>query len=1183
MAKARGSIQNIYNTLAFMQALNPTLLSGQVAYYKDAVGNKLVVGDGVTPFMSLVPMFGASIIISAAIPLSSVGNNGDIAILTTPGQIAQKTGGAWAVVYTFPSGGGAGTVTAVNSITPTAGNVSLTADNIPAGTTNKYWTKAATDTYYLPLSGGTLVGPLVLYGDPTAALQAATKAYVDRAVLGSMKFQGVYSAATNLPNLPVPSTANNGFYWLLSDSGTQYGFNLNPGDWIVSNGQNYEQVNNAATGTTLQQVTNSGNNKTNNSLQVTGNGSLTPSISSTTLRSSTSAGTALIESINSDVYGNITLAPIELKSSNFGVYSDRNIIKTPTSGVDIIGDIIVSEFASGSDFSTTPFSAYTSAAPDGVTFTAIPAGIVTNSTSGNFNNFITAPHNTWYREVYCEALATVNTKGAGIAVNIGNNAAGSIANINTATGVLTLSSIFTHIEATASGILPISIGDVLKIRVYRTAASYTAICINITQGKVVTCSAAANYTFAGYPAGVYGGGYPCAPNIINAGGNYTITRFIFGSTEPRNTYIALVGDSIADGSFAGQDDNAGLTNDVNNSYAQVIANSIAADRKFTILASSGAAAGNFVDYVPQVLAVNPRYAIFALGINDGNALTSLFLYTTYVQNFIYQCTYNGIIPILMTPTPVSSAQTVAQQTLIQSYAGYINSLSPDYFVIDIFNPLIATGQIYANPSLIAIGTANFHPNEAGHLVIAKTIISKLKTYGFKVSGQRVSDGGMQITKEETTGDIVPLNVYGNTINGVIALITNVNRATTACAALGLHTFYETISGVDSVQGFSLYSFPKVYQNNLSNSVGIFSGPTSGNSTTFQDIVISTSGNANSIFFGNSVVNGLPTASGGGYRKFAQFDPTGNLVLYTGAYTPAFTNTNDRLQVNGSAFFSGAVGMGIASIAGVPLTVSAASGETLRLNGVSSDPILTFYRAGINTGSLQTNGTFGIALLSPLNVYLSPNGVNGSVAILASNNGITFNCAYQTTSIVQFGTGFSGRYLYSPSTGAHTFYSNTVSAAAGTTPTLVAQLIIDKVGNGFFTGNINAVSATFTGTVGCTALIATSAITSAGEIKAFKSVSSNYTATANDEYILVYGICTITLPAPAGSNTGQPITIVRNPGFVGAITVVVVGGGTLIENPAGALVASYSVALAGASGSRMAWFSNSVQWSLQSSF
>ena len=244
MAKARGSIQNIYNTLAFMQALNPTLLSGQVAYYKDTVGNKLVVGDGVTPFMSLVPMFGASIIISAAIPLSSVGNNGDIAILTTPGQIAQKTGGAWAVVYTFSSGGGAGTVTAVNSVTPTAGNVSLTADNIPAGTTNKYWTKAATDTYYLPLSGGTLVGPLVLSADPTAALQAATKAYVDRAVLGSMKFQGIYSAATNLPNLPVPSTANNGFYWLLSDSGTQYGFNFNPGDWIVSNGQNYEQVNN---------------------------------------------------------------------------------------------------------------------------------------------------------------------------------------------------------------------------------------------------------------------------------------------------------------------------------------------------------------------------------------------------------------------------------------------------------------------------------------------------------------------------------------------------------------------------------------------------------------------------------------------------------------------------------------------------------------------------------------------------------------------------------------------------------------------------------------------------------------------------------------------------------------------------------------------------------------------------
>ena len=37
---------------------------------------------------------------------------------------------------------------------------------------------------FLPLSGGTMIGALILAADPTAALQAATKNYVDNAVAG---------------------------------------------------------------------------------------------------------------------------------------------------------------------------------------------------------------------------------------------------------------------------------------------------------------------------------------------------------------------------------------------------------------------------------------------------------------------------------------------------------------------------------------------------------------------------------------------------------------------------------------------------------------------------------------------------------------------------------------------------------------------------------------------------------------------------------------------------------------------------------------------------------------------------------------------------------------------------------------------------------------------------------------
>jgi hypothetical protein len=46
------------------------------------------------------------------------------------------------------------------------------------------WTSNGLNTPYLPLSGGVLSGPLTLVGDPTAALQPASKQYVDGGRLG---------------------------------------------------------------------------------------------------------------------------------------------------------------------------------------------------------------------------------------------------------------------------------------------------------------------------------------------------------------------------------------------------------------------------------------------------------------------------------------------------------------------------------------------------------------------------------------------------------------------------------------------------------------------------------------------------------------------------------------------------------------------------------------------------------------------------------------------------------------------------------------------------------------------------------------------------------------------------------------------------------------------------------------
>src|SRR5215471_4388842 len=44
------------------------------------------------------------------------------------------------------------------------------------------WISGAAPLVYLPIAGGTLTGPLILAGDPTLDLGAATKQYVDDAI-----------------------------------------------------------------------------------------------------------------------------------------------------------------------------------------------------------------------------------------------------------------------------------------------------------------------------------------------------------------------------------------------------------------------------------------------------------------------------------------------------------------------------------------------------------------------------------------------------------------------------------------------------------------------------------------------------------------------------------------------------------------------------------------------------------------------------------------------------------------------------------------------------------------------------------------------------------------------------------------------------------------------------------------
>ena len=73
--------------------------------------------------------------------------------------------------------------------------------------------------------------------DPTAAQDAATKAYVDSSNAGQLVYQGGYNASTNVPNLDnTPTiTINKGFTWTVTADGLFFTEQVRVGDLIVAN------------------------------------------------------------------------------------------------------------------------------------------------------------------------------------------------------------------------------------------------------------------------------------------------------------------------------------------------------------------------------------------------------------------------------------------------------------------------------------------------------------------------------------------------------------------------------------------------------------------------------------------------------------------------------------------------------------------------------------------------------------------------------------------------------------------------------------------------------------------------------------------------------------------------------------------------------------------------------------
>lgn len=68
---------------------------------------------------------------------------------------------------------------------------------------------------------------------------------LSEAIIGSVNYQGNYDAGADNPQLPA-ATGNKGKYYIITVAGNQQGLELNPGDWIISNGDVWQKVDNSA-------------------------------------------------------------------------------------------------------------------------------------------------------------------------------------------------------------------------------------------------------------------------------------------------------------------------------------------------------------------------------------------------------------------------------------------------------------------------------------------------------------------------------------------------------------------------------------------------------------------------------------------------------------------------------------------------------------------------------------------------------------------------------------------------------------------------------------------------------------------------------------------------------------------------------------------------------------------------
>ncbi len=169
-----------------------------------------------------------------------------VSITGTPGSNKYLDGtGNW----TTPAGsggGGSGTVESITAVAPLTGGTITTTGSIginqASGSANGFLSSTDWITFNSKQSTSEK-GQANGYA-PLDSNSKVPSANLPDSLVGAVVYQGTWNASTNIPTLPTPALSNKGHYYIVSFAGVYLGITYAIGDWAISNGTDWQKVDN---------------------------------------------------------------------------------------------------------------------------------------------------------------------------------------------------------------------------------------------------------------------------------------------------------------------------------------------------------------------------------------------------------------------------------------------------------------------------------------------------------------------------------------------------------------------------------------------------------------------------------------------------------------------------------------------------------------------------------------------------------------------------------------------------------------------------------------------------------------------------------------------------------------------------------------------------------------------------